>query len=87
MVQEGELTFTVGDETIEATGGQIVVVPPGLPHKFVSTGPGPAHHLDIHASGTMRQEWRDEESIGPPTGDKRNQNRRDRHAHVPGRDA
>jgi mannose-6-phosphate isomerase-like protein (cupin superfamily) len=29
VVQEGELTFTVGDETIEATGGQIVIAPAG----------------------------------------------------------
>ena len=27
VVQEGELTFTVGEDTIEATGGQIVNVP------------------------------------------------------------
>jgi mannose-6-phosphate isomerase-like protein (cupin superfamily) len=27
VVQEGELTFTVGDTTVEATGGQIVVAP------------------------------------------------------------
>jgi quercetin dioxygenase-like cupin family protein len=31
IIQEGEVTFTVGDETIEAKGGDIVVVPPGTP--------------------------------------------------------
>jgi mannose-6-phosphate isomerase-like protein (cupin superfamily) len=25
VVQEGELTFTMGDDTVEATGGQIVI--------------------------------------------------------------
>jgi quercetin dioxygenase-like cupin family protein len=34
VVQEGDVTFTVGDDTIEATGGQVVVVPAGVPHKF-----------------------------------------------------
>ena len=57
VVQEGRVTFTVGDETIAATGGQIVVVPAGQPHKFVSAGPGPARHLDIHANGRMITEW------------------------------
>jgi mannose-6-phosphate isomerase-like protein (cupin superfamily) len=37
-VQEGELTFTVGDETVEATGGQIVIALAGTPHKFVNSG-------------------------------------------------
>ena len=38
VVQEGEVTFTVGEARIEATAGQIVVVPAGLPHKFVNSG-------------------------------------------------
>ncbi len=29
VVQEGTATFTAGDETIEAKGGQVVVVPAG----------------------------------------------------------
>lgn len=57
VVQEGRVTFTVGDETVEATGGQIVVVPAGQPHKFVHVGPGRARHLDIHTSGRMITEW------------------------------
>jgi mannose-6-phosphate isomerase-like protein (cupin superfamily) len=57
VVQEGRVAFTVGDDAIEATAGQIVVVPPGVPHKFVNLGPGRSRHLDIHASGTMSQEW------------------------------
>jgi hypothetical protein len=38
VVQEGELTFTVGDDTVEATGGQIMIAPAGSPHKFVNSG-------------------------------------------------
>ena len=56
VVQEGELTFTVGDDSIEATGGQIVVAPAGVPHKFVGSGAGVARHIDIHTSGRMFQE-------------------------------
>ncbi len=53
VVQEGELTFTVGDETIEATGGRIVIAPAGEPHKFVNSGTGQARHIDIHTSRRM----------------------------------
>jgi mannose-6-phosphate isomerase-like protein (cupin superfamily) len=46
VVQEGNATFTVGDATIEATGGQIVV-PAGVPHKLVNSGSGPLRQVDI----------------------------------------
>jgi mannose-6-phosphate isomerase-like protein (cupin superfamily) len=55
VVQEGHVTFTLGDDTIEATGGQIVVVPAGVPHKFVNSGSGPLRQVDIHPSGRIRQ--------------------------------
>jgi mannose-6-phosphate isomerase-like protein (cupin superfamily) len=57
VVQEGDLTFTVGDTTIDANGGQIVVAPAGTPHKFVNSGTGPARHIDIHTSRRMATEW------------------------------
>src|ERR671916_1655442 len=50
VVQEGQATFTVGDATIEASGGQILVAPAGVPHKFVNSGRGPLCQLDIHTS-------------------------------------
>jgi len=57
VVQQGELTFTVGDETVEATGGQIVIAPAGTPHKFVNSGIGRARHIDIHTSRRMVTDW------------------------------
>ena len=57
VVQEGELTFTVGDATIEATGGRIVIAPAGAPHNFVNSGAGQARHIDIHTSRRMSTEW------------------------------
>ncbi len=58
-VQEGQITFTVGGETLSATAGQIVIVPAGQPHRFVNTGPGRACHLDLHTSGRIYTEWLD----------------------------
>ena len=58
VVQEGHASFTVGDATIEAIAGQIVMVPAGVPHKFVNSGTGPLRQVDIHPSGRMTQtEW------------------------------
>jgi quercetin dioxygenase-like cupin family protein len=36
IVEAGSATFTLGDETLELGAGQIIVVPPGMPHRFVS---------------------------------------------------
>jgi len=57
VVQEGVLTFTVGDDIIEADGGRIVIVPAGTPHGFVNSGDGGSLHVDIHTSGRMSTEW------------------------------
>ena len=56
LTLEGEATFTVGDATIEAGAGQIVVAPAGVPHKFVNSGTGPLRQVDIHPSGRIRQD-------------------------------
>jgi len=50
VVQEGTATFTAGDEIIEARGGQVVVMPAGVAHKFVNTGAGRLRQIDIQAS-------------------------------------
>jgi len=57
VVQEGSVTFTAGDEVIEASGGQVVVVPAGVPHRFVSSGAGRLRQIDIHASDRFVTEW------------------------------
>ena len=57
VIQDGIATFTAGDETIEASGGQIVVVPGGVPHKFLNTGEGRLRQVDIHASDRFITEW------------------------------
>jgi len=57
IVQEGQVTFTVGDATIEATGGQIVIVPADTPHKFVNSGTGSLRQIDIHPSPRMITKW------------------------------
>jgi mannose-6-phosphate isomerase-like protein (cupin superfamily) len=60
IVQEGGLTFVVGDATIEATAGQIVIVPSSVPHKFTNTSSAVAYHIDIHTSSQMETTWLEE---------------------------
>lgn len=60
VVLEGQATFTAGEDVIEAVGGQIVVVPAGVPHKFVNSGTGPLRQVDIHPSGQFITEWLDD---------------------------
>jgi len=60
LVQEGRVTFTAGDEVIEAGGGQVVVVPAGVAHRFVNPGAGRLRQVDIHASERFITEWLEE---------------------------
>jgi quercetin dioxygenase-like cupin family protein len=56
IVQEGDVLFTVGEQTIEAGAGDIVVVPAGAPHKFVSRG-ATHRQSSIHPVARMETEW------------------------------
>jgi quercetin dioxygenase-like cupin family protein len=56
IVQEGNVLFTVGERTIEAGAGDIVVVPAGAPHKFVSRG-ATHRQISIHPVARMETEW------------------------------
>ncbi|HKH12040.1 MAG TPA: cupin domain-containing protein [Rubrobacter sp.] len=57
VVQQGKVVLTVGDATLEAEAGQILVVPAGTPHGYVNAGTGRARHVDIHAGDRMVTEW------------------------------
>jgi mannose-6-phosphate isomerase-like protein (cupin superfamily) len=58
IVEEGDVLFTVGERTIEAGAGDIVVVPAGTPHKFVSRGET-HRQISIHPVPRMETEWLD----------------------------
>ena len=57
VVEEGSLTFQLGDEHMTASPGDVVIAPPGVPHKFVNDGPGRSKLVCIHANPTMVTEW------------------------------
>ena len=57
VVQEGQATYTVGAQTLEVKAGQIVIVPPAVPHKFVNSGTSPLRQVDIHVSPRFQTDW------------------------------
>ena len=57
IIEDGNVRFTVGEETVEATVGDIVVVPAGTPHKFVNIGAGRIRQISIHPVARMETEW------------------------------
>jgi mannose-6-phosphate isomerase-like protein (cupin superfamily) len=57
IVLEGQATYTVGSHTVQARAGQVLIVQPGVPHKFVNSGSGRLRQIDIHASDRFVTEW------------------------------
>jgi mannose-6-phosphate isomerase-like protein (cupin superfamily) len=57
VVIEGNLTFQLGDERLKVGAGDIVIAPPGVPHKFTNDGPGRSNMVCIHANPTMVTQW------------------------------
>lgn len=57
IVQEGHVTFQAGDEQLGAGPGDILIVPPDVPHKFTNDGAGQSYLVCIHANPTMVTEW------------------------------
>ena len=59
IIQEGGSRFTVGDKTLEAQAGQIVIAPANVPHKFVNSGTVQLKQIDIHVSKDIITEWKE----------------------------
>jgi mannose-6-phosphate isomerase-like protein (cupin superfamily) len=57
VVHEGEAAFTIGGESMRAVGGDIVVAPREVPHKFTNCGRVPLRMTNIHPSPRVVQEW------------------------------
>jgi mannose-6-phosphate isomerase-like protein (cupin superfamily) len=57
IVLEGQARFTIGPDNVEARAGHVLMVQPGVAHKFVNSGAGRLHQIDIHASERFITEW------------------------------
>ena len=50
VIVDGRGRFFVGDAIIDASAGEIVLGPAGVPHRFENLGPGRLQTIDIHHS-------------------------------------
>lgn len=50
IVEAGEATFRLGDETVVVPEGPVVVGPPDVPRGFVNSGPGELRLMAIHGA-------------------------------------
>jgi quercetin dioxygenase-like cupin family protein len=57
VVERGNVTFQAGEESLQAVAGDIVIVPPNMPHKFTNDGPDQSRLICIHANPRMVTEW------------------------------
>lgn len=57
IIRTGRARFTVGEASLDAAAGQIVVAPANLPHKFINLGPGVLESIDIHEAGRFETIW------------------------------
>jgi quercetin dioxygenase-like cupin family protein len=57
VVHAGRARFQAGEATIDATEGDVVVVPAGAPHGFANVGDAPLRMTGIHVAAAMRTEW------------------------------
>jgi quercetin dioxygenase-like cupin family protein len=57
VVEQGQATFQLGDETIVVEGGHIVVGPPEIPHGFTNTGSGELRLTAIHCAPRFKTDW------------------------------
>jgi mannose-6-phosphate isomerase-like protein (cupin superfamily) len=57
VVESGAATFRIGSQTLEVTGGHVVVSPPGEAHSFTNTGKDELRLTAIHGAGQFTTEW------------------------------
>ena len=63
IVVQGNARFFVGDTVIDASAGEIVLGPAGVPHRFENLGPGRLQTVDIHHSPRWIQTDLDQASV------------------------
>jgi mannose-6-phosphate isomerase-like protein (cupin superfamily) len=57
IVLEGMGRFTIGEKTLEVSGGNVLIVPADTPHKFVNIGNGVLKQVDIHLNERFVTIW------------------------------
>jgi quercetin dioxygenase-like cupin family protein len=56
IVHAGRGMYTVGDTTIEAAAGDVIIIPSGVPHKWTNHTQETLYHTGIFSSGGFAME-------------------------------
>lgn len=59
VVTSGQGEWTIGAMTVNATVGDVVVVPAGVAHTFANSGNEPLRQIAVHAAAAVAMEWLD----------------------------
>jgi mannose-6-phosphate isomerase-like protein (cupin superfamily) len=59
VLLEGRMEVVLGDESFEAAGGEMVLVPPDTWHGFTNVGDEPLLMVSIHPVAEMATEWKE----------------------------
>ncbi len=59
VVHEGRGAYTIGETTVEAGPGDLVLIPAGVPHKLRNIGDTLLRHTAVHATDKVVIEWLD----------------------------
>jgi mannose-6-phosphate isomerase-like protein (cupin superfamily) len=51
IIHAGRGTYTLGETTVEAGPGEVVIIPGSVPHRFANHGEESLHHTAVHATG------------------------------------
>jgi quercetin dioxygenase-like cupin family protein len=57
IMHEGRGAFTIDGTTVEPGPGDIIIIPAGLPHRFVNISDGPMRQTAVHAAAAIAIEW------------------------------
>jgi mannose-6-phosphate isomerase-like protein (cupin superfamily) len=57
VVESGEATFQLGDQSFLARQGQVIVGPPDIPHGFTNTGRTELRLTAIHGAARFDTRW------------------------------
>ena len=69
VVDSGQATFVLGEETVVVEAGHVVIGPPDVPHGFTNTGTGELRMTAVHGNPRFITRWlenRDEEWASSP---------------------
>jgi mannose-6-phosphate isomerase-like protein (cupin superfamily) len=57
IILSGHADFIIGDDKLVGIAGQVIIVPPLVPHCFAKSGTGHLQMIDVHANDRFITEW------------------------------